>query len=415
MTNYNDKFKKLVSADLIMKISIILLLVFIPLIISFFWNENINFDNKIDDSKFGTFGDFFGGVVGSIWSLGGILLFYYALREQRKDFKTNKEALGEQIKALNLQSEEFKLQREELAQSRKIFMEQSKTIKQQRLESTYFSLIELYNKIISSLDSHTESKNYFKDFRNEFESNIADDTTKNIVNDIYIKLFYTRKEDLSHYFKTVYRIIKLIEESDIDEGEKFKYIKILRSQLSENEMLAIYYNSHSDEGGNFYKLILKYNLLKHLPSLSKGEFRKFINYAEKNKAEVLMFNNFVYRYIHHFLIELNRKIREDNFEILEKSKLISESSNLIIALSSSEINELTIIISSYNKEENYSLLDFKTDDFKNYFIQFLIDIFISSMYKEEDEFKIKGEINISEYRVNIENVNKLELNSDKGK
>jgi len=153
MGNKDISINKIISADLIIKISLLLLIFSLVIVILFFWNETLNIEKEIDNSKFGTFGDFFGGVLGSIWSLDGILLFYYALREQRQDFKTNKEALGEQIKALNLQSEEFKLQREELFQSRQVFTEQAKTLKQQRLESTYFALIELYNKIITSLDS----------------------------------------------------------------------------------------------------------------------------------------------------------------------------------------------------------------------------------------------------------------------
>ena len=173
MANEEISINKIISADSIIKISLTLLLSSLLLTVFFLWNETLNIEKEINHSKFGTFGDFFGGVIGSMWSLGGVLLFYYALREQRKDFKTNKEALGEQVKALNLQSEEFKLQREELYQSRKVFTEQAKTLKQQRLESTYFALIELYNKIIISLDSHTQTKNYFKDFRTEFETKIG--------------------------------------------------------------------------------------------------------------------------------------------------------------------------------------------------------------------------------------------------
>jgi hypothetical protein len=46
--------------------------------------------NNIDVEKTGQVGDFIGGVVGSIWSLTGVLLFYATLRLQSREFKENR-------------------------------------------------------------------------------------------------------------------------------------------------------------------------------------------------------------------------------------------------------------------------------------------------------------------------------------
>lgn len=109
------------------QLSIILLIIGLLLLIFgllfFLWNDyNFTFENKIQSDKVGQFGDFIGGVVGSIWALAGVILFYVALTEQRKDFATNREVLNSQTDALKLQIKEFKLQREELSQTRKIFI-----------------------------------------------------------------------------------------------------------------------------------------------------------------------------------------------------------------------------------------------------------------------------------------------------
>ncbi|WP_462156984.1 putative phage abortive infection protein [Pseudoalteromonas sp. GB56] len=275
------------SAERIYKLALWLLVILIPLIVFFLWKNNYSISAPIDDGKFGTFGDFVGGVLGSVWSLCGVLLFYNALKEQRADFQTNRTALDKQVDALKTQSEEFKLQRqefslqrEELKQSRNVFKEQSKTLMQQRLDSIYFSLLDLYNTVVSELNNNCSSGNYFKELRSELYAQtlgnahpINDYKTSN---DIYLGVFYSKKEELTHYFRLVYRIIKTIDDSEIDDEEKFIYIKILRSQLSENELLALYYNSHSYYSENSYKLILKYNLLKHLPSMSKLEVYKFL-------------------------------------------------------------------------------------------------------------------------------------------
>jgi len=46
--------------------------------------------NNIDIEKTGQIGDFIGGLVGSIWSLTGVLLFYATLRLQSREFKENR-------------------------------------------------------------------------------------------------------------------------------------------------------------------------------------------------------------------------------------------------------------------------------------------------------------------------------------
>jgi len=45
---------------------------------------------EINIEKTGQFGDFIGGVVGSIWSLTGVLLFFATLRLQSREFKENR-------------------------------------------------------------------------------------------------------------------------------------------------------------------------------------------------------------------------------------------------------------------------------------------------------------------------------------
>jgi uncharacterized protein YqgC (DUF456 family) len=67
----------------------------------FFWNDfNLSFSNKIQADKFGQFGDIVGGLIGSIWALAGVILFYVALTEQRNDFNTNRKVLNAQTDTL---------------------------------------------------------------------------------------------------------------------------------------------------------------------------------------------------------------------------------------------------------------------------------------------------------------------------
>ncbi len=114
-------------------------------ILPFTWHDfSIDPSQKANTGKIAQYGDFIGGVVGSIFSLAGVILFYVALREQREDFKTN-------TQVLTLQKEELKLQREELEATRKVFEKQSKTMDDQQSDNTFFNLLDNHRRVVESL------------------------------------------------------------------------------------------------------------------------------------------------------------------------------------------------------------------------------------------------------------------------
>lgn len=81
---------------------------------------------------------------------------------------------------------------------------------------------------------------------------------------------------LAHYFRNLYNIFKTIDEANfIDSAEKIKFANLVKTQLSNDELVAIFYNSivEIDEVASGYKalgfpkmtkLISKYNVLEHL-------------------------------------------------------------------------------------------------------------------------------------------------------
>lgn len=66
---------------------------------------------RLNTDQIGPWGDAIGGISGSLWALAGVVYFYFALTEQRKDLQL-------QRKALDLQREELALQRQEFVQNR---------------------------------------------------------------------------------------------------------------------------------------------------------------------------------------------------------------------------------------------------------------------------------------------------------
>ena len=268
------------------------MLVVIFAIVLFFWQDyNLTFSLQINAEKFGQFGDFIGGVSGSFWALAGVFLFYKALTEQRKDFATNKKALDSQVKALESQISEFEAQRKELALSRKIYEEQSKTLKIQQFESSFYSFFEIYLKIKEKLVNIENKNDHFEQIFNQLSesynpSDIISNNHRNMVQK-YEEIFEERRGSLSHYFKAFYRLIKMIENSNLEEQHKIFYAKIIRSQLTDYEQLVLYYNSHTNYGMKAKFLILKYNILKHIPIFKKPEFKDIY---EKDHS-ILKFTN----------------------------------------------------------------------------------------------------------------------------
>lgn len=81
------------------------ILIIVIAVIVFLVKENVFITSQfVKADKVGQLGDFVGGVVGSLWALAGVILFYVALNKQ-------KESLGLQRKELISTKEEFILNR----------------------------------------------------------------------------------------------------------------------------------------------------------------------------------------------------------------------------------------------------------------------------------------------------------------
>ena len=67
--------------------------------------QNFELHGKFLPQATGVTGDFIGGVVGTMWSLTGILLFYLAIAYQRDDLRNNRRAIQMQTRELGIQAE----------------------------------------------------------------------------------------------------------------------------------------------------------------------------------------------------------------------------------------------------------------------------------------------------------------------
>lgn len=78
---------------------------------------------------------------------------------------------------------------------------------------------------------------------------------------------------LGHYYRHIFQTVCFVDkQEDLNDKEKYDYVKMLRAQLSDYEQVLFYYNALSSMGypwiqanGNELPLVIKYRMIKNIP------------------------------------------------------------------------------------------------------------------------------------------------------
>ena len=197
-----------------------------------FWNNKISSDT----SDFGVFGDYVGGVIGTIVAIYGAFYVYKTYIQQKE--------LG---------------------------------IKQQ-FESVFFQLLGQQRDIVRNLkgkigQTEYQGYEYLKALHEELKVpmddpeilTISENNLRYKVNDFYTEIFGEHISQLGHYFRHLYHIIKYVDGSHIDDDSKKDYIDFIQAQMTTDELYLVVLNGVSEYG---YKkalpLIDKYSLVENI-------------------------------------------------------------------------------------------------------------------------------------------------------
>ncbi len=224
------------------------------------------------------------------------------------------------------------LQRRELFLQRKDLEEQNRTFRHQRFENSFFQLLSLHSKTISQLEvngrlqqdafkyfteklkgsSHTfaafqpishltpEQRHRIKATNAldaEMHSNLSAaelntltssiekapgcvseyfdesfDFHQNLIKVAYLKTHEISNNGFSHYFRNLYHVYRFLDEAEnLTNDEKKKYSRIIRAQLSNEELLATLYNclapktAHQEFGfPKMLRLVRDYDILQNI-------------------------------------------------------------------------------------------------------------------------------------------------------
>lgn len=338
-------------------------IVFVAALIIFICCGSWTYSTVLDEAKVGTFGDFIGGVVGTLLAFVASVLYYVALKEQRAELSQNKESVKLQTEALQQQIKEFEAQKIELELSREVYskqceimLEEERTMHIQQFDSHFFGMLGMYRDIKRELDKNLQSDSFFDDILSSIDKSITRSgkdfiCTTQIVVRCYVKKYIDNQNKLSPYFRCLYRIIRQIDDNPfLTDEDKWRYSKLVRAQFTQSELLVIYYNCLSNISGQALLLYYRYNLFKHIETVKKIEFLKTTQLCLNNIPNILFFGQWLSPIIETFI----NKVCDNNLDV----DITEEFKN----------NQYNTIVKCMNDMDNviFEFIILSPDVFKNY-------------------------------------------------
>lgn len=225
--------------------------------------------------ELGRIADYFGGTLGPLLSFLSLIALLATLYVQGHELK--------------LSREELKLSREELAKSANALSSQNSTIERQRFEQTFFSWLGTYRQMVEEIyltDGYGGSltatgRKGLRDISTGLDSTIKSSTqlvmsadcfdgrtikregytqAARIIQETWEKTYLNYESQLGGLFRTLFGLIRWVDQSNLSDAEKWFYISIIRAQLSSDELKLLFFTGITDKGRKFGILANKYAL-----------------------------------------------------------------------------------------------------------------------------------------------------------
>ena len=347
----------------------VLSIVFIALSgIAFGWGQIIEpfkADYIADYARLGTYGDFVGGVLGTIFGVISVLLMFKTFDHQRKAMADNQTQL-EIERFHDLFFELLRLYQSQVSDLCGVYRTFEKSKKDNLTEDENTEVYEYSYNNKDFFDFEKEKLQRVFTPKKSFEQNQAEALKT------YMFFYIKNKDKIGAYYRTLYRIYDLIDNAKtIPEGIKKDYLKIIRAQLTETELFFLRYNALTYYGHKFIKYINEYNILKHLPVFELLEFKdwwKDLDAVERAGLNIVFTN----------LRDILHKVWDrKNVKISTSGKIDSKYSFMIEIRNCADV-EIKVIIDDSKESTSMELLAFKHFDAKR--LQQLLDCYIKEIF-----------------------------------
>lgn len=208
----------------------------------------------IDAETIGQYGDFIGGAIGTFLTL---LLLYVTFTLQSKTFKSQKEVSEKNINMLAIQ----------------------------QLNDKFFKLYDVYKDILEKFsvlvnDEYLEGKSAIKHeyskLYNDFNHKTAPGVRRKAAVIDFIGFYSSHKDFAPAYFRIISLMFEEIDQAeDVDIRERLKYVRLMRAQFTDTELIFLRYNAMTSIGVDAIHYVNRYNLLKHLPPMDLMEYKQW--------------------------------------------------------------------------------------------------------------------------------------------
>ncbi|MBN9219299.1 MAG: putative phage abortive infection protein [Mesorhizobium sp.] len=172
-----------------------------------------------------------------------------------------------------IQQFELRLTRDEFARSANALETQIQSTDRQNFESTFFQMLNLHNSIVNAMDLRNKEggqtstgrdcfKTFFVYFERMYHNNMEPNDGDKI-SSAYKEFMDSYKQDIGHYFRYLYNVVRFVDESPV--VDKQRYMRLLRAQLSDYELLLMFYSCQTPIGKRFGQYVVRYALLDNVP------------------------------------------------------------------------------------------------------------------------------------------------------
>ncbi|WP_162936376.1 putative phage abortive infection protein [Pannonibacter phragmitetus] len=180
--------------------------------------------------------------------------------------------------SIYLQRMDLSLSRRELERSADALEKQIDSIESQNFESAFFQMLNTHSAIVNAIDIQnpksgveTRGRDCFRVFYTRFNKIFRGDLERfknkskcDIVKISYNSFWKDHQLELGHYYRFLYNVFRFLDENKSSKGY---HAKLIRAQLSDQELLLLFYNCVSDNGQNFIMYAEKYALFDNLPTV----------------------------------------------------------------------------------------------------------------------------------------------------
>lgn len=270
----NNQESKIISKGLFWSIILICILISGGILLLFFLNREYGCEYPVDNGLFGTYGDFIGGVVGTIVAFYSAFLLVKTLQSQ--------ENVNQSVIETNNQIS--------IASGKELYNTLLEVFnnKFERFMTCYQNAIDNY--VIEKSNELLTGRKAFEKIASEFICNDFNNNndylrrTQSAISE-YVDFYSNNRLYLAVHFRMLYLLTSLVSTSGLETNDKVLYAKLIRGQLSESEMTMLRYNCHSEYGVKMQKYCNEFNLIKHLPVMQLLEFKMHYNLLKSNVGE----------------------------------------------------------------------------------------------------------------------------------